>query len=228
MSLQILRKDDLPLGGFAGITEHRLVKDQRLGGGHDTWDGLGNFVYLADARYLPHGESGMHPHKEIDVISVVVEGRLVHEGSMEHGRSMIAGQAQAQRAGGDGFQHNEINPDADQTRMIQLWALPQTSGEPASYRFYDLKPGKVTRIYGGHKGQVEMLDSPTTIEVGILTGRQAICRNGPFLLYVVSGIGKIGTTSVNEGDLIRGEDLDFEASQKGARIIVITIMTPNT
>ena len=92
--MNILSRDTLHRGGFAGIEETRLVKDAKIGGKLDTWDGLGNFVYLADARYLPYGESGMHPHLEMDVITIMVEGRLTHEGSMEHGQSMVANQAQ--------------------------------------------------------------------------------------------------------------------------------------
>jgi redox-sensitive bicupin YhaK (pirin superfamily) len=113
--MNILSRDTLHRGGFAGIKETRLVKDAKIGGKLDTWDGLGNFVYFADARYVPYGESGMHPHLEVDVITIMVEGRLTHEGSMEHGQSMVANQAQVQRAGGEGFNHNEINPDESHT-----------------------------------------------------------------------------------------------------------------
>ena len=135
--MNILSRDTLPLGGFAGIEETRLIKDAQIGGNGSTWDGLGSFVYLADARYVPFGESGMHPHLEVDVITIMLEGRLTHEGSMEHGQSMVANQAQVQRAGGEGFGHNEINPDEDRTRLLQLWALPETSGSAADYKFYN-------------------------------------------------------------------------------------------
>lgn len=225
MELQILHKQELPLGGFAGLKEHRLIVDQRVGGQDNTWDGLGSFVYLADARFLPHGETRMHGHHEIDVISVLVEGQIVHEGSLEHGRSMGAGQAQAQRAGGEGFQHNEINPDAQQNRMLQLWALPETPGEPASYKFYDLVLGKVTRIYGGDKNQSETLDSQTYIDVGLLAAKQSLSKDGEFLLYMATGDGQLNDQLVTEGDLVRGNDLRFTA-KTAAQIIVITTTLP--
>jgi len=53
--MEILHRDDLHLGGFAGLREHRLVMDKRLAGDNaepGTWSGLGNFVYLADARFI--------------------------------------------------------------------------------------------------------------------------------------------------------------------------------
>jgi len=165
----------------------------------------------------------MHAHKEIDVISVVLEGNLVHEGSMKHGRSITAGQAQAQRAGGEGFSHNEINPDNKRNRMIQLWVLPETPEEPASYKFYDLEKGKVNRIYGGPKTQNDTLDSHTIIEIALLDANQNLSRDGDFLAYVTGGNGWLNGQDVADGDLVRGTDLNFQAAPIGAQLIIITI-----
>lgn len=222
MNLQILHRDDLPLGGFAGLKEHRLVKDRRIGGDGNAWNGLGNFVYLADARFLPKGETKMHPHKEIDVISVMVEGRIAHEGSLEHGQSLEANQVQAQRAGGEGFSHNEINPDNKENRMIQLWVLPETQVEPAAYKFYRPKKGELTRIYGGSKNQNETLDSHTIIEIGIFNHDQEVSKDGEFLAYVTKGSGNINGETVKDGDLARGGNLTFKAANDDVQIIVVT------
>ena len=164
--MQILHKDNLPLGGFAGLKEHRLVVDKLVGGRDDTWDGLGNFVYLADAYFDPHGETKMHSHRELDVISVMIDGDIKHEGSLEHGASITAGQVQVQRAGGEGFKHNEINPSSSKNRMIQLWVLPENHGEAAGYKLYDVEQDKLTQIYGGTKDQSTTFDSQTVLEVG--------------------------------------------------------------
>ncbi|WP_216092896.1 pirin family protein [Candidatus Marithrix sp. Canyon 246] len=221
MNIQILHRDQLPLGGFAGLKEHRLVVDQRIGGDNDAWDGLGNFVYLADARFQPNGETHMHSHKEIDVISILVEGGITHEGSLKHGQSLDTDQAQAQRAGGEGFSHNEINPDDKKNRLIQLWVLPETEGEPASYKLYTLEQGKLTRIYGGSKDQDKTLDSHTIMEVGMLSANQEISKNGEFLAYITRGKGQLNNEIVKDGDLIRGDNLNFKAVDD-VQIIVIT------
>ena len=205
------------------MKEHRLVVDKRVGGNSNTWDGLGNFVYLADARFLPKGETTMHTHKEIDVISVLVEGRISHEGSLENGRSMAAGQAQAQRAGGEGFSHNEINPDDKENRMIQLWVLPETPGQPAGYKFYDLEQDKVTRIYGGLANQNKTLDSHTVIEVGMLSAGQNVLLTGEFLAYISSGGGDLSGKAIKDGDLIRGSSLNFEATYDDTQVIIIRV-----
>jgi redox-sensitive bicupin YhaK (pirin superfamily) len=224
--MEILHRDDLPLGGFAGLREHRLVMDPRLYGDRaepGTWHGLGNFVYLADARFLPKGETRMHSHREIDVISVMVEGRISHAGSLEHGQEMNANDVQVQRAGGEGFSHNEINPDDHENRMIQLWALPETAGEPAAYKFYSLKHGVLTRVYGGPTDQDATFDSHTLIDVGLLGSGERISVSGPFLAYVTRGMGLLNGESVLDGDLVRGQNLSIEAGEE-AQLIVIHLM----
>ena len=223
--MEILHRDNLRLGGFAGLREHRLVMDQRRFGERadpGTWSGLGNFVYLADARFLPKGETKMHSHREIDVISVMVEGRIAHEGSMEHGQEMGSTDAQSQRAGGEGFSHNEVNPDETENRMIQLWVLPERAGDPASYKFYQPKPGEVTRIYGGSVGQNETHDSHTFIDVGLLKAGQNESISGPFVAYLTRGSGFVNGERVADGDLVRGENLVFDATEDTQLIVVHT------
>ena len=220
--MQVLHKDSLPLGGFAGLKEHRLIVDKLVGGRDDTWDGLGNFVYLADAYFDPYGETKMHPHRELDVISVMLEGTINHEGSLEHGSAISAGQVQVQRAGGDGFKHNEINPNPTKNRMIQLWVLPENHGEKAGYKLYDVTQDKLTKIYGGTKEQNVTFDSHTVLEVGRFSKEIIITKNGDFLLYMTGGTAILNDTNVKDGDLIQGFNLDFKATSDDAQIILIT------
>lgn len=219
--MQILNIDSLHRGGFAGLKETRLVVDNKVGGQNNTWNGLGQFVYLADARFLPKGETGMHPHKELDVITVMLEGRVSHKGSLENGKSMRANQIQAQRAGGEGFRHNEINPDLTENRMLQLWALPETAGEPASYKFYELTDNQMVRVYGGDKSQNITLDSDTIIEVGLLNQGTNITHKGKFIAYITGGEGTLNGVKVKDGDLIRDDKLDFTVTSDEAHLTLI-------
>jgi redox-sensitive bicupin YhaK (pirin superfamily) len=220
--MKVLHKESLPLGGFAGLKEHRLVVDRLVGGRDDTWDGLGNFVYLADAYFDPYGETRMHPHKELDVISVMLEGTINHEGSLEHGSSISTGQVQVQRAGAEGFKHNEMNPHSTKNRMIQLWVLPENKGEKAGYKLYDVEQNKLTKIYGGTKEQSATFDSHTVLEVGRFSKEECITKSGDFLAYMTEGKAIVNETEVKDGDLIRGTDLDFKATSEYAQLIIIT------
>lgn len=223
MNIEILHRDDIPLGGFAGLKEHRLVMDPKVFGSNSnpgTWLGIGNFVYLADARFDPKGETEMHSHQEIDVISVMVDGRIAHEGSLESGQGLEAFDIQVQRAGGEGFSHNEVNPDDTKNRMIQLWALPEKSGEPAGYKLYRPQWGDMVRVYGGPTGQNDTFDSHTVIEVGLLNPGQSVQFKTDFLAYITQGKGKANGMDVADGDLLRGGNLEFEAIDKTQLIVV--------
>jgi len=224
VTMEIIHRDDLHRGGFAGLRETRMVMDWRVFGQHKeqgAWNGIGSFVYLADAKFLPKGETHMHNHREIDVISVMVEGKVAHEGSLEHGQEMHAGHVQVQRAGGEGFSHNEINPDDAENRMIQLWALPERAGDPAGYKLYEPQVGELKRIYGGSTDQDETMDSHTLIDVGELTANQTISIDGPYMAYVTRGHGVVDGETVSDGDMIRGENLSFTAGE-ATQIIVVS------
>lgn len=222
MSLQILHRDDLQQGGFAGLKEHRLVMNPTVFGSakSGTWPGLGNFVYLADAKFIPNGETHLHSHKEIDVISVVVKGRIYHEGTLEQGTILEENHVQVQRAGGEGFAHNEVNPDDKENRMIQMWIAPEKQGEPAGYKSYVLTNGKTTRVYGGNDTQNETFSSNTIVDVGLVDANQNISFDGEFIVYVTLGSGTINNTAVSAGDLIHGNDLKFQALHDSQIIIV--------
>lgn len=223
MSLEILHKDDLKLGGFAGLIEHRLVMDPKVFGNSadsGTWPGIANFVYLADAKFIPKGETQLHPHREIDVISVIVDGKISHEGTLEAGNVINTNQVQVQRAGGEGFTHNEVNPDNKENRMIQLWVTPEKHGEKAGYKLYSLEQGQIIRVYGGTNNQSETFASQTIIDVGLIDVNQNISFDGEFIAYVTRGDGTLNGESVTNGDLIHGNDLTFEAKTDSQIIIV--------
>jgi len=226
--MQVLTKKSLPLGGFAGLTEHQLVTDKSVFGPRknpNTFNGLGNFVYLADAQFNPKGQTGMHPHKEIDVISVMIDGNVSHEGSLEHGKGLATGDVQAQRAGGEGFSHNEVNPDNVKNRMIQLWVLPEKSGERAAYKKYSPKKVGSTHIYGGSRLQQETFDSSTHIHIVNLSPAEPVSFDKETLVYVTGGQATVteenNVFESEDGDLIRSFNAHF-ATQTHAQLIVIS------
>jgi len=225
-SIEILKRDSLNEGGFAGLKEHRLVKAPEIFGAHEnddgSWPGLGNFVYLADARFMPHGETRMHNHHEIDVISIMVKGQIAHEGSLQHGQNLSNHDVQVQRAGGEGFSHNEINPDDEWNRMLQLWVLPEVTGQPADYKVYKPVTGKLYRIYGGEKNDENDFPAKTIIDVAILSAAQQVKVDAPFLAYITRGKGMVNEQLVEEGDLVRGDAITFEALED-AQIVIIHV-----
>jgi len=163
----------------------------------------------------------MHPHREIDVISVMVDGRISHEGSLEHGQGLQAGDTQAQRAGGDGFMHNEVNPDNSENHMIQLWVLPDEPGESADYKVYAPKIGELQQVYGGAKSQNQTFYSQTSISVANLKAGQTVGHRGEVLGFLSKGEGELNGDQLHARTAFRTDNgVDFSATTDSQLILV--------
>ena len=99
---------------------------------------------------------------------------------------------------------------------------PYSAGEPADYKLYQPKGTKLTRVYGGSTDQDETFDSHTLIDVGLLSAGENVAVDGPFLAYVTRGSGHINGETVGDGDLVRGENLEFKAVEPAQLIVVHT------
>ena len=221
--MKIINKEQLQRGGFAGLRETRLVMDPRAFGlrtNKGTMSGIGNFIYLADAEFNPNGETKMHSHREVDVISVMVKGEITHQGSLKSGEGLSTGEIQVQRAGGEGFSHNEINPNNEKNRMIQIWVAPDYAGASAGYKKYQPKSGQVARIYGGNTNQNDTFDSQTIIDVAMLKKGQKYEVNGQFQAYLTTGSGIVDKQVIKDGDLFEGTNLSVIANEPLQLIIV--------
>ena len=224
--MKIIKRNNLRRGGFAGLRETRLVMSPNLFRGHreaGTSTGLGRFCYLADASFLPHGETRMHTHEEIDVISIMVDGRIKHEGSMGNGQELLVDDIQVQRAGNEGFSHNEINPDDAKNRMIQLWMIPENREEPSEYKMFHAQPGKRTRVYGGTSDQNETIPARTVIDVAHVDAGDNVSQPGRTLAYITSGVGSNDGETLREGDLVDTRDFCFKAKTDSKLILAYEI-----
>jgi len=76
---------------------------------------------------------GMHGHKDMEIVTYVLEGKLQHKDSMGNGEVLRPGEFQHMSAG-TGIRHSEFNPsDAEPVHLYQIWLLPEKSGLQPSY-----------------------------------------------------------------------------------------------
>jgi redox-sensitive bicupin YhaK (pirin superfamily) len=68
---------------------------------------------------------GTHPHDNMEIITIPLEGDLAHKDSMGNGTTIKSGDIQVMSAG-KGIQHSEFNPNPDQqTKLFQIWLFPK-------------------------------------------------------------------------------------------------------
>lgn len=221
--MKTLTFEQLPQGGFAGLIERRFVINQAFFGRSNTiaFAGLGNFVYLADANFLPHGETHLHSHKEVDVISVMVSGEIVHQDSLGHNKRLAAGSIQVQRAGAEGFSHNEINPGGQQNHMIQLWILPDKPGEKAGYQDYQPKPGEYIKVYGGREARQTSFHNAISVSVSNTVAQQHINITDEAMIYLSAGEAEINGKMIEARTLVHDKQgVTFTALTEGQAIFI--------
>ncbi len=75
---------------------------------------------------------GMHPHKNMEIITYVLKGKVAHKDSMGNQTFISAGEFQVMSAG-TGVAHSEFNPLKEELELLQIWVTPQVNGLNPSY-----------------------------------------------------------------------------------------------
>ena len=89
--------------------------------------GFGNLLVINDDRIAPHQGFGIHPHRNMEIITYVREGAITHKDSLGNVGRTEAGDVQVMSAG-TGIQHSEYNLENMDTRLYQIWITPHTLG----------------------------------------------------------------------------------------------------
>jgi quercetin 2,3-dioxygenase len=95
--------------------------------------GFRSLRVINDDRVHPGQGFGMHGHRDMEIVTYVLDGALQHKDSLGNGSIIRAGQLQRMTAG-TGVRHSEFNPsDKEGVHLYQIWLLPERTGLKPSY-----------------------------------------------------------------------------------------------
>lgn len=88
---------------------------------------------INEDRVAPGMGFGMHGHRDMEIVTLVLSGALEHKDSLGNGGVLRPGELQHMSAG-SGIRHSEFNPSADEpVHLYQIWLLPREQGLAPSY-----------------------------------------------------------------------------------------------
>ena len=196
--------------------------------------GFGNLRVINEDRIAPGSGFGMHGHRDMEIVSYVLEGALGHRDSLGNGATIRPGDVQRMSAG-SGIQHSEFNhaPGAE-THFLQIWIEPDTRGIAPGYEQIrvddaDLR-GRLRRVASpdGRDGSVR-LHADASMYAGRFDGAETarVTLDAARGSYVQLARGRLTVNGValEAGDALamKGERELTLSDGEGAEVIVFDL-----
>ncbi|WP_242919284.1 pirin family protein [Pontibacter liquoris] len=190
-----------------------------------------------DDHIGPKGIFSEHPHAEMEIITVVLDGAIKHTDSLGNETTIKAGQVQRMTAG-TGITHAESNAGEGATHLYQLWFLPNKRGLAPSYEQMDVdfldSKNKLIPLATGQKvlEDVVFMNSNSTVYYGnFKEGHEFIFQTFKIrktLIYVTEGDLLVNNVELEKHDQIRLEDQDIVTLHANSDTSFMLIDVPAT
>lgn len=139
--------------------------------------GFRSLRVINEDRVAPGQGFGMHPHRDMEILTYVLSGELEHQDSLGHRGRIRPGDVQYMAAG-TGVEHSEFNPSTTEpVHLIQIWIKPDRRGAPPTYeqhRFPSLaESGRLTLLASGdgHDGSIRINQDARLMASALRTGQ---------------------------------------------------------
>jgi quercetin 2,3-dioxygenase len=204
----------------------------------DYWDpaqmGFRALRVINEDRVIPGAGFPTHGHRDMEIITYVLEGALAHKDSLGNGATIRPGEVQRMSAG-TGILHSEFNASkSESVHFLQIWILPDRAGLPPSYQ---QKPFPLAERRGrlrlvaapdGDEGAVTLHQDARLYLGGLGAGERVsheIAKGRGLWLQVARGIVALDGTEMREGDgaAVEGQPSVAIAAETDAEILLFDL-----
>ena len=164
---------------------------------------------INDDRVAPGRGFGTHGHRDMEIVSYVVEGAIEHKDSLGTGSIIRPGDVQRMTAG-TGVRHSEFNPSATESlHFLQIWILPRVEGLTPSYEQRSFPPAerrgrwRLVASPDGREGSVTVHQDVSLFAGSFEKGERAnlsFASGRKAWVQVVRGAISVNGTRLEEGD----------------------------
>jgi hypothetical protein len=196
--------------------------------------GFGALRVLNDDRVQPGQGFGTHGHRDMEILSYVLEGALEHKDSSGGGGVIRPGEIQFMRAG-SGVQHSEYNHSkSEPVHFLQVWIVPDKRGLKPAYgqQAFDRDLAKRSFVLlasrDGREGSLQVAQDADVWMTQLSDGESRVISLAPgrhAWIHVAYGAVSVNGTSLHEGDgagVSGEEDLRFLGSDT-AEVLVFDL-----
>jgi redox-sensitive bicupin YhaK (pirin superfamily) len=186
--------------------------------------GFRSLRVINDDRVQPGQGFGMHGHRDMEIVTYVLEGALEHRDSMGNGSIIRAGELQRMTAG-TGVRHSEFNPsNKDWVHLYQIWLLPDRNGLKPSYEELAMdhqEPGRFRLVASpdGGEGGLTIHQDARLYLASLLPGQEVshdMERERAAWLQVLKGSVNLQGNPLSAGDGVAMTDENAVAVQATA------------
>jgi redox-sensitive bicupin YhaK (pirin superfamily) len=160
---------------------------------------FGAMRVLNDDVVAGHKGFGAHPHREMEIVTIVLKGELQHQDNTGHTAVTSFGAVQRMSAG-TGIIHSEMNPGDEPVSLLQLWFTPGEHGLEPSYETSDYDIAKLKNnllsVVSNHSGEnIALIHQDMTIYLSELEAGQSVTFGQPegrrIFAFVIEGDVKL-------------------------------------
>ena len=176
--------------------------------------GFRSLRVINDDHVAPGGGFPTHPHRDMEIFSYVLEGKLAHEDSMGHQRTLRPGEIQVMSAG-SGVTHSEFNPSSSEPlHFLQIWIEPAERGLEPAYTEWkptagaDDAPKTLLISPDGRDGSARIRQDATVHRLRLQPGESVehdLADGRGLWLHLVSGTLEVDGAALGPGDAVSSE-----------------------